>query len=63
MEKFTSFLKASWEEITQHVTWPGFSELQSNTTLVLVGSLIFALVVGVMDLVFENALKLFYQSF
>ncbi|CAG5008580.1 hypothetical protein DYBT9275_04307 [Dyadobacter sp. CECT 9275] len=63
MEKFTSFLKASWEEITQHVTWPPFNELQANTTLVLVGSLIFALVVGVMDLVFENALKVFYESF
>ena len=63
MEKFTSFLKASWEEMTQHVTWPPFNELQANTTLVLVGSLIFAFVVGIMDFVFKNALKLFYQSF
>jgi len=63
MEKLTSFLKASWEEITQHVTWPPFNELQSNTTLVLVGSLIFAFVVGFMDFVFENALNLFYQTF
>ena len=63
MEKFTSFLKLSWEEMAQHVTWPPFNELQANTTLVLVGSLIFAFVVGVMDLVFENALRLFYQSF
>ncbi|WP_207508071.1 preprotein translocase subunit SecE [Telluribacter humicola] len=63
MEKFTAFFKSSWEEITQHVTWPPFNELQSNTTLVLVGSLIFALVVGVMDFIFENALNLFYQSF
>jgi len=63
MEKFTSFLKSSWEEMTQHVTWPPFNELQANTTLVLVGSLIFAFVVGMMDLIFQNALELFYKSF
>ncbi|RZM11972.1 MAG: preprotein translocase subunit SecE [Pedobacter sp.] len=49
--------------MTEHVTWPPFNELQANTTLVLVGSLIFAFVVGIMDFVFENALRLFYQSF
>jgi preprotein translocase subunit SecE len=63
MEKLISFFKASWEEITVNVTWPPFNELQSNTTLVLVGSLIFAFVVGVIDFAFENALNLFYQSF
>ncbi|GHB56024.1 MULTISPECIES: preprotein translocase subunit SecE [Persicitalea] len=63
MDKLTAFFKASWVEITQHVTWPPFSELQSNTTLVLVGSLIFAFVVGAMDFVFDNALNLFYQTF
>ena len=63
MEKFTTFLKESWDEMAHHVTWPPFNELQANTTLVLVGSLIFAFVVGIMDLVFENALRLFYQSF
>ena len=59
MEKFTTFLKESWDEMAHHVTWPPFNELQANTTLVLVGSLIFAFVVGIM----ENALRLFYQSF
>ncbi len=63
MDRVITFFKASWEEFTQHVTWPAFSQLQSSTTLVLVGSLIFAVVVGMMDLVFENALNLFYQSF
>lgn len=63
MDKLTAFFKASWAEVTQHVTWPPFNELQSNTTLVLVGSLIFALVVGAMDFVFDNALNLFYQTF
>lgn len=63
MDKVTSFLKLSWEEVQHNVTWPKFSELQGSSTLVLVASLIFALMVGLVDYVFENALNLFYQSF
>ena len=63
MDKFISFLKASWEEVQHNVTWPKFSDLQSSSTLVLIASLIFALMVGLIDLVFENGLNVFYQSF
>lgn len=63
MDKFISFLKTSWEEVQHNVTWPKFSDLQSSSTLVLVASLIFALLVGLIDLVFENGLNAFYQSF
>ncbi|SOE22098.1 preprotein translocase subunit SecE [Spirosomataceae bacterium TFI 002] len=63
MEKLTSFLKESWHEITKEVTWPKYSELQSSATLVLVASIIFALVVGAIDFLIDNGLKLLYQSF
>lgn len=63
MEKLTAFLKESWHEITNEVTWPKFSELQSSATLVLVASIIFALVVGAIDFLIDNGLKLLYQSF
>ena len=63
MDKFISFLKASWEEFQHNVTWPKFSELQASSMLVLVASLLFALVVGLIDFLFENALNAFYQSF
>jgi preprotein translocase subunit SecE len=63
MNKVVEFFKNSWEEIKFNVTWPTLSSLQSSTTLVLVGSIIFAIVVGLMDYVFENALKLLYDSF
>ncbi|TAE39302.1 MAG: preprotein translocase subunit SecE [Runella slithyformis] len=63
MNKVIEFFSASWEEVRFNVTWPKVSDLQSSTTLVLVGSLIFAAVVGLMDFVFENALNLLYQSF
>lgn len=63
MEKITTFLKHSWEEVQHNVTWPKYSDLQGSSSLVLVASLIFALLVGLIDYVFENGLNLFYQSF
>ncbi len=63
MEKVTTFLKHSWEEVQHNVTWPKYSDLQASSSLVLVASLIFALLVGLIDYVFENGLNLFYQSF
>ncbi|KPM46617.1 preprotein translocase subunit SecE [Jiulongibacter sediminis] len=63
MDKLQKFIKESWHEITKEVTWPKFSELQSSATLVLVASVIFALVVGAIDFLIDNGLKLLYQSF
>jgi preprotein translocase subunit SecE len=54
------FIKDSWTEVTENVTWPSASELQSSATLVLVASLVFALLVGLMDFVFKAALDFFY---
>ena len=56
-------IKASWVEVTENVTWPKFSDLQASSTLVLVASLIFALLVGVIDFIFKSGLDLFYKSF
>jgi preprotein translocase subunit SecE len=56
-------IKASWTEVTENVTWPKFADLQASSTLVLVASLIFALLVGVIDFVFKTGLDLFYKSF
>ncbi|MDI9860321.1 MULTISPECIES: preprotein translocase subunit SecE [Bacteroidota] len=63
MNKLTQLFKDSWTEVTENVTWPKFSELQASSTLVLVASLIFALVVGLIDFLFKSGLELFYQSF
>lgn len=63
MDKLQSFFKNSWHEITKEVTWPKLSELQASATLVLIASVIFALVVGLIDFAIDNGLKLLYQSF
>jgi preprotein translocase subunit SecE len=63
MNRVIAFVKDSFLEVQTKVSWPAFSELQSSTVLVLVASLIFALLVGLVDTAFKNGLDLFYQSF
>ncbi|MBC7921834.1 MAG: preprotein translocase subunit SecE [Ferruginibacter sp.] len=63
MNKVITFLKDSVEEIRTKVTWPKYNELQKSSTLVLVASFIFAIVVGLVDFVFQNGMTWFYGSF
>ena len=53
----------SIDEILHKVSWPKFSELQGSATLVLVASFIFAVIIGLIDLGFKDALKWFYSEF
>jgi len=63
MQKLIEFFKQSYDEMRFKVSWPKYRELQSSSILVLVASLIFALIIGVMDLGFENILDWFYREF
>ena len=63
MNKIRSYISESVNEMRYKVSWPKYSELQSSSILVLVASLIFALMIGVMDLAFDNVMTWFYQEF
>ena len=63
MDKLSNYFRATIEEMRYNVTWPTSTELQKSAGLVLVGSLIFAVVVGVMDVTFDSLLRAFYNSF
>lgn len=47
--------------MTTKVSWPSGASLNNQTILVLVASLIFALLIGVMDFGFESLMKVFYN--
>ncbi|HQO31253.1 MAG TPA: preprotein translocase subunit SecE [Chitinophagales bacterium] len=51
MENITSYLKASYEELTTKVTWPTWKELQANASIVAVAAVIIALIIGLMDVI------------
>jgi preprotein translocase subunit SecE len=62
MAGVVQFIKESYEEMTQKVTWPTWSELQGSAVLVLVASLIIALAVFVMDKGATFILETFYNQ-
>ncbi|MDN4166349.1 preprotein translocase subunit SecE [Cytophagales bacterium LB-30] len=63
MLKLKTFVLESVDELKNKVSWPKYEELQNSSILVLVASLIFALVIGLIDLGFDNAMSWFYNAF
>ena len=63
MSQIITFFKDSYDELVHKVTWPKYGELSNSSVLVLVSSLIFALLIGVIDLAFDNAVTWFYNEF
>jgi preprotein translocase subunit SecE len=62
MANVAEFLKESYEEMTQKVTWPTWLELQNSAVLVLIASLIISLLILAMDESAGNILKMIYNS-
>ena len=60
MLQLKTFIKGSIEELREKVSWPSFGELQSSSLLVLVGCVIFAAVIGLIDFGFKNIMDFFY---
>jgi preprotein translocase subunit SecE len=52
MAGFKAYILDTYDELTNKVTWPSYSELQSSAIVVLVASVIIALLIWIMDYVF-----------
>jgi preprotein translocase subunit SecE len=63
MQKLIAFIKESVVEMRDKVSWPKYKDLQNSSVLVLVASMIFAMMIGVFDLVFDNAMTWLYEAF
>lgn len=61
MNKVSTFITESVDEMKNNVSWPTFQELQKSSVLVLVASLIFALVIGASDFVIKNLMQVIYN--
>jgi preprotein translocase subunit SecE len=61
MNKFTAYLRDSYKELLQKVTWPSWDQLQQSTMIVLGATLVITFLVGIMDLVASNTLKFIYS--
>lgn len=63
MANVAEYIKESYLELTQKMTWPTWGELQNSAVITLVASLIIALIVFLMDESAGNLLKLVYKTF
>jgi len=60
MAKVSEYIKESYIELTQKVTWPTWRELQNSAVLVLVAAFIIAFLILLMDQSINFVLKQFY---
>ena len=61
-EDMFKYVKESYNELVNKVTWPTFPQLQSSTIVVMVASVIFAVVILAMDISFENIMEAIYRT-
>ena len=57
------YCKESYDELVHKVTWPTRKELTSSAVMVLIASIVIALIVFVVDSLFEQIMKLVYSLF
>jgi preprotein translocase subunit SecE len=63
MNKFTTYLKDSYKELVEKVTWPNWDQLTQSTMIVIGATLFITLLVGIMDFAANGSLKFIYSLF
>jgi preprotein translocase subunit SecE len=63
MAKVGTYIQESVDELLNKVSWPTWAELQNSAVIVMIASVIFALIIYVMDTSFSNLMKLIYDLF
>jgi preprotein translocase subunit SecE len=63
MNKLTAYLKDSYTELVEKVTWPTWEQLQQSTMIVLGATLFITAMVAIMDFIANGSLKFIYSLF
>ena len=63
MSKISGYIKESYDELVNKVSWPTWSELQNSSIVVAIATVIIALIIYFMDSIFSNLMKIFYSFF
>ncbi|MBE6329536.1 MAG: preprotein translocase subunit SecE [Paludibacteraceae bacterium] len=61
MMKVLTYIKDSYDELVNKVSWPSSKELSNSAVVVLVASLLIALVIFGMDKAIEELMKFIYN--
>ena len=63
MNKFTTFVKESYKEMMEKVSWPKWEQLQQSTMIVLGATIFITAIVALMDFVANGSMKFIYSLF
>jgi preprotein translocase subunit SecE len=61
MKKITRYIRESYKELSEKVSWPTWPQLQQSTMIVLAATLVITFIVLAMDFVAGNGLKFVYN--
>ena len=61
MSKVGAYIKESYIELRQKVSWPTFQELQDSVVVVMIAAVIIGLIIFFMDFCFQTVMNLFYK--
>ena len=63
MNKVSAYIRDSYHELVEKVTWPTWAQLQQSTAIVLVAALLIMGMVWIMDFASNELLQLIYSFF
>lgn len=63
MNKLSAYIRDSYKEMGEKVTWPNWEQLQQSTMIVLVATILITAMVWTMDLAVSSVLKFIYSLF
>ena len=60
--KIVNYFKETYEELVHKVSWPSAKELQSSVVIVSIASLLIALIVFLMDAIFNAGMSIMFPT-
>jgi len=63
MNKVSNYIRDSYKELMEKVTWPNWQQLQQSTMIVLVATLLITALVWAMDFIAAGSLNFIYKLF
>lgn len=62
MNKIVNYFKEVYNELVNKTSWPTWSELSNSAVVVMIATVIIAIAIAIMDISFENVMKLVYNA-
>jgi preprotein translocase subunit SecE len=63
MNKISVFVKESYQELVENVSWPKWEQLQQSTMIVIGSTLFITVIVALMDFIANGSMKFIYSLF